>query len=91
MKTKECQFCDSELDKNSLNAHIASFHRIAKKQHKCGICEKVFKTRQEFKRHFNAIHNNDVKLFSCNICKKSFQTQINLNSHIKDVHDHGCQ
>ena len=63
--------------------------------HKCDICEKVFKTQKTFKRHFSSVHNKIPKAFKCNICTKYFETQHALNLHIKGVHkgnkDHKCE
>ena len=38
------------------------------KKHKCGICEKEFKTKKLVKIHFTAVHDKK-ETFDCNICE----------------------
>ena len=53
-------------------------------QHKCEICENVFKTQNKLKQHFSSVHDTSkVKVFVCNICTKTFQSQVRLRNHIK--------
>ena len=56
--------------------------------HKCEICDKVFKLKQNLKRHFTTAHARikQAKAFKCNICTNSFQTKQKLNIHSKTVH-----
>ena len=68
----------------------------AKIEHKCVICEKVYKTKVNLKNHYNQHHNNSGKLFFCNICTKSFQTERNLEFHNRSSHggirgNYSCQ
>ena len=73
----------------SLEVHIPAFRQkqnASNKQHKCEICEKVFKTQQTFKNHFRIVHDNKEEVITCNICTKTFKKQTELNNHIKRVH-----
>ena len=59
----------------------------ANMQHKCEICEKVFKAQNKLKNHFSTVHDDRGKKITCNICTKTFHIQRILNIHIKT--DHG--
>ena len=57
------------------------------KKFKCDICEKLFKTKNILKNHFNQHHNNSGKVYYCDVCTKSFQTQRALVLHKKSLHE----
>ena len=61
----KCQICDQEFDQMSIEVHIDIFH----KQHKCEICERIFKTRITYKRHFNIVHENKGQYLYKNFSK----------------------
>ena len=87
----KCQICDQEFDQMSIEVHIDIFH----KQHKCEICERIFKTRITYKRHFNIVHENKGQKIICNICTKTFQNHGSLRTHVKMIHEghkyHKCE
>ena len=87
MDKNKCHICNQEFDQMSLNVHVATLHPNAKKQQKCEICEKVFKTKNKFLNHLRIVHDNKDEVFTCNICTKTYQTQISLDSHIKTFHE----
>ena len=45
------------------------------KEHKCEICEMVFKTKMTFRKHFSTINDAKRGLITCNICTKTFPIQ----------------
>ena len=56
----------------------------------CEICEKVFKSKNILKRHFDSIHGINVEKAKeniCNICSKTYQSNGILTLHIKTVHE----
>ena len=80
------------------NKNISTFQQQVKQEHKCEICEKVFKTKTVLKSHFRRVHDNDGKVHVCNKCEtcgKSFSKASNLKTHIYTVHerhkDHKCE
>ena len=79
----KCQIWDQEFAQMSIEVHIDTFH----KQHKCEICERVFKTQNVCKKHFDIMHRNKDKKIMCNICTKTFQDHGSLSSHIKVIHE----
>ena len=48
-----------------------------KQEHKCIICENVYKTKSNLTSHFNVVHNKSEngKVFPCNICARVFNVK----------------
>ena len=57
-----------------------------KEEFKCDICDQVFKTKSNLKRHYNQQHNNYEKVYNCIICTKIFKHQWNLAIHKRSIH-----
>ena len=60
--------------------------------HTCGVCQKVFTTKQYLKRH-EAIHHSLVVL-SCPVCSKYFDKKTALNRHMlshTSLRPHVCE
>ena len=72
------------------------------KNHKCGLCGKSFKIRENLETHIYFVHtftqagslkahvksvHEDVKDQKCNHCGKCFSTKSNLKTHINNVHE----
>ena len=69
-----------KFDQNSLTLH----NEISQK---CEICQKVFRTKQQLKRHITAVHLIDnEKEYYCNICTKAYSNQSKLTFHVDTVH-----
>ena len=44
------------------NTNITIFQENMKKENKCEICEKVFKTKAKLKVHYHNVHANNEKI-----------------------------
>ena len=80
-KVHKCLLClESFLCKKDLIIHHGLVHETA--SYKCSECEcnKVIKTRSNFKRHLQ-IHEKSNK-YSCTSCPASFNRKSNLNRHV---------
>ena len=55
-------------------------------EHKCQICEKVFRNKQTLQKHTKNIHEK-MEVLKCNICNISFQNKYGLLSHTKTFHE----
>ena len=69
------------------NTNITIFQENMKKENKCEICEKVFKTKAKLKVYYLNVHANNEKIvYKCNICMGSFQSKKRLQNHMKIFH-----
>jgi KRAB domain-containing zinc finger protein len=80
------------------DSEVSMASKVAKKEYRCGSCEKTFTFTFTLKRH-EKIHetrsgtNEVIKGFNCHICDKDFITEEYVQVHIKRVHDekqHKC-
>ena len=80
----ECGTCKERFHKKRvLNSHIFREHGGVNLW--CKICNKTFKTTQEYERHVYSVHVT-TRNFKCEICEKTFKSKFHLKEHITRVH-----
>ena len=83
-----CDLCEETFEKWSVyRKHKAKIHR---KDYKCEICFKEFKTKNNIRTHL-ATHDQERDVFRCHypMCKRWYVFEKNLKMHISDYHELG--
>ena len=81
----KCDFCNKELGKKSIKAHISSFHSDF--QLECPICQQKFTRERLMTMHIQVAHNpNKKREFKCKECDKAYTTTDYLRKHIRYQH-----
>ena len=60
-------------------------HKV-EKQPKCDVCNSVFKSKGNLKKHIQLVHERK-KLFKCGTCDAGFTTKYVLRMHCESVHE----
>lgn len=60
-------------------------HRFIHIEHKCRLCEQVFRTSGELEKHGDEVHPGTV--YKCNKCEVDFQTRSERRKHCLKVHN----
>lgn len=74
-----CEICGKSINVSGVLAHRLMHQGI--KPHKCTVCSRSFRTKQDLKLH-NVMHTN-IRQYICDICDKSFRRRPNLVQHLK--------
>ena len=62
-----------------------SDHHISKKTFKCNICDKLFASKQNLRKHIDATHT--VCKFTCKLCQKVYSIPQSLCGHVRSIHE----
>lgn len=83
----KCSTCDRKSARNNSSSsicdtveNVASHEDSKRKAFICPVCDRVFGSRHNLKRHF-MIHTGE-KPFTCDICTKSFRELSTLKKHM---------
>ena len=83
----------NQLNQQRVNVSFIScrFFKLRMENHKCGVCNKAFKSKSVFSKHVCYVNIQDKvnykkKNLECNVCKKMFMRRKKLNEHMKCVH-----
>ena len=86
-----CDICNTTLEKwTQLVKHKAIAHCELKKKPtvSCEVCQKVFRSQANFKKH-SLIHQETRETFHCpmEMCPRWFYFKKNLSQHLKSFHE----
>ena len=56
------------------------------KLHRCTMCGKTGKQRNNMRKHVENIHFNGTFVYNCKYCCQTFASRNKLNHHISGVH-----
>lgn len=83
----KCSSCDKKSPRNNSSSsicdsveNVASTEDSKRKAFVCPVCDRIFGSRHNLKRHF-MIHTGE-KPFNCDICTKSFRELSTLKKHM---------
>ena len=77
IKSYTCDTCGKTCKAYS---NLLKHKKIHKKEIECGVCKKMFATKQSIELH-SRCHTN-YKPFSCNICNATFSVQASYKYHM---------
>ena len=86
LKPEDVDLTKGDTNKNSTNKFT------------CDLCSKLFKTKQNLKKHLKNVHKQNKSeakqvgqkmIPTCEICNKDFKYLYNLRTHVKNVHNIG--
>ncbi|XP_070499949.1 PR domain zinc finger protein 5-like [Chironomus tepperi] len=85
---RQCPFISS--NKPLLTLHVNKFHSTDKTSIICGICDKVFKDKDEIDGHYESKHDEQTcSYFMCFYCKTNCKTGLELRYHYDQFHSTG--
>ncbi|XP_013138097.1 PREDICTED: zinc finger protein 585A-like [Papilio polytes] len=86
LQCKECG--DKFKGKNTLRTHQIRIHAV-KREYKCDICEKSFKTKSRLESHI-VTHNSTLarKLSFCTTCNVQYKNIYVFRNHLKNSANH---
>ena len=58
---------------------------ISRKTFKCKLCDKLFSSKQNLRKHIDARHT--VCKFACKLCQKVYSRPQGLRSHVRSIHE----
>jgi hypothetical protein len=91
----KCDLCPTFKRNDNLLKHERDIHNINKHRlfikgvndtnggFECCHCEKIFKSKDQLKRHMDTVHSQEVDRYICEICKKGFNRKDTLKKHQK--------
>ncbi|CAH2243702.1 jg8762 [Pararge aegeria aegeria] len=94
----ECSECGmTRLNRMTIKDHYTAFHLNDTLQHKCSLCNKMFKYQcencekrfgvpRELERHMNKVHLNR-RPYQCDKCDRAYLTLWSLNQHKRFTHE----